>query len=94
MRRFVGTKSPQLREAVERGSLIGLGREPGTPVQFKAFRKTVLTYAIRMLEPFEVETIEGLHSGKAGDWLAIGPAGEMYPIDAAVFESSYEEVPS
>jgi len=59
---------------------------------FQEYRKTATALACRMEETFEVETIEGVMSGKAGDYLAIGTAGEMYPIDAAVFEASYERV--
>lgn len=57
-----------------------------------AYRKTSLTYAVQMFTPFEVDTIEGLHTGKAGDYLAIGAQGEMYPIDLAVFEATYESM--
>lgn len=64
----------------------------GDVLEFREFRKTATTRATRVPVPFEVETLEGLHTGKAGDWLAIGAHGEMYPIDAAVFEDTYEPV--
>jgi len=56
------------------------------------YRKTTTIFASQMKVPFEVNTIEGLHSAKAGDWLAVGVEGELYPIDAEVFTKSYEEV--
>jgi hypothetical protein len=43
-----------------------------------------------MSESFIVSTLEGLMTGKAGDYLAIGAYGEMYPIDKQVFEDTYE----
>jgi len=81
MIRFSGYKDPARRAAAE---------SEGGLNDFRPYRKTTLTYAVRIPEEFEVETLEGLHTGKAGDWLAIGPAGEMYPIDAEVFSASYE----
>jgi hypothetical protein len=44
-----------------------------------------------MSEPFTVDTLEGVQRGKAGDYLAIGLHGEMYPIDKEVFEETYDE---
>lgn len=57
--------------------------------EFHPYRKTALTYAARMDEPFVVDTKEGTMRGAAGDWLAVGPEGELYPIAASVFERSY-----
>ena len=82
MRRFDGQKDPDRRMAAARGD-----------AGMREYRKTATIYAVRMAEAFQVHTIEGLHDGKAGDWLAIGVAGEMYPIDAEVFAATYEEVP-
>ena len=62
----------------------------GEVCAFDEYRKRTLTRATRLPVAFEVETLEGLHTGKAGDWLAIGAHGEMYPIDASVFEDTYE----
>lgn len=85
MKRFAGGKDPARRALAAAGNhpLVG---------PFHEYRKTATALACRMDEPFEVETIEGVMSGKAGDYLAIGTAGEMYPIDAAVFEGSYERL--
>lgn len=46
--------------------------------------------AVRMDAPFEVETLEGVMKGKAGDWLAQGVEGERWPIDAEIFEKTYK----
>jgi hypothetical protein len=99
MLRFDGKKDPDRRAAVERGDWaiddtdLAAAAAKGSFVfvpDMLAYRKTTLTYASRIKEPFEVDTLEGLHQGKAGDFLAIGPHGEAYPIDAAVFRDSYE----
>lgn len=82
---FDGLKDRSRRIAVEEGQRVGDNT-------FKPFRKTTVTYAARIMEPFDVDTPEGLHSGKEGDWLAVGAHGEMYPIDAAVFADTYEPV--
>lgn len=93
MLRFDGKHNDQRRTAAEAGFV----QEP-TPdgvtmgLTVRPFRKTLLTYAVQIHEPFEVDTLEGMHSAKAGDWLAIGPVGEMYPIANSVFEKSYELV--
>lgn len=83
---FNGKKNPERRQRAESGQLSVLG------APFKEYRKTSTTFAVRMEEAFEVDTLEGMHTGKAGDWLAVGQAGELYPIDGAVFAATYEEV--
>lgn len=97
MIRLDGRKDEDRRRALERGEWVvdDADLAAGTafiPSTWGEYRKTATTFATRMAEPFEVETLEGLHTGKAGDWLAIGAHGEMYPIDAAVFAATYEEV--
>lgn len=49
--------------------------------------------AARVPEEFEVETLEGTMRGKAGDYLVIGVAGEMYPVDKEIFEKTYSPLP-
>lgn len=56
------------------------------------YQKTAPTWALRMDDPFEVETIEGPMSGKAGDYLAQGPEGDMWVVDGDVFGQTYEPV--
>jgi hypothetical protein len=89
---FDGKKNDQRVAAVREGVGI-LTLQPGgreMPIEFEPYRKTSVTYARRIDEPFTVDTLEGEHSGKAGDYLAVGVHGEMYPIDAAVFDATYE----
>ena len=43
-------------------------------------------------EPFQVETMEGILEGKAGDYLMIGVRGEMYPCDQDIFNETYDIV--
>lgn len=47
--------------------------------------------AVRMDKDFEVETLEGTMKGKAGDWLAQGVEGELWPIDADIFKKTYKK---
>lgn len=54
------------------------------------YRKKTLTKAVRMPEPFSVETLEGTMEGKRDDYLMIGVNGEMYPCDAEIFAKTYE----
>ena len=95
--RINGKKDPDRRKAIEKHGTVDIPIMVGDDsvnLQMwpQAFRKTALTYALPMAEPFIVDTLEGVHEGKAGDYLAIGAAGEMYPIDAAVFAATYEAV--
>lgn len=55
-----------------------------------AVKRPIPIRCVKMEEPFEVETMEGVLRGKAGDWLMIGVEGEMYPCDAGVFARTYD----
>ena len=60
---------------------------------FKSYRKKpLIIQAKQMNEPFEVVTLEGKMTGKAGDYLIIGIKAERYPCDKTVFELTYELV--
>ena len=63
------------------------------PEGAREYRKRTTIRAIQMSESFEVMTYEGLVRGKAGDWLAIGPKGDLYPIREDIFRETYEQVP-
>lgn len=63
---------------------------PPDGLAFRKYRKTALAEAVRIDEPFCVETLEGTMTGKAGDYLLRGTAGELYPCDAAIFHQTYE----
>jgi hypothetical protein len=91
-----GQKNPALRAEVEGSSdgVVAIGLVYPARLErftFRRYVKTQATFATKMLGAFRVQTPEGLHEGKPGDYLAIGVHGEMYPIDADVMEESYEE---
>jgi hypothetical protein len=71
------------------------GNLPDPQKSGKPYRKKpVVIYAIRMKEAFVVDTLEGRHNGKAGDYLLRGVRGELYCCDAGIFAETYEEVKS
>ncbi len=58
---------------------------------FKKVQRTSLELAAtKMPYTFEVETLEGIMRGHAGDYLVRGLSGEYYPIKAELFERTYE----
>ncbi len=56
----------------------------------KAIKKPIAIKCVQIHEPFEVETMEGIMKGKAGDWLMVGVDGEKYACDNAIFEKTYD----
>jgi hypothetical protein len=58
----------------------------------KFIKKPIPIQAIQINEPFIVDTLEGRHTGNAGDYCVIGIRGERYPVKRDIFEESYEEV--
>ena len=40
----------------------------------------------------EIETLEGLHVARHGDWIIRGVAGELYPCKHEIFLRTYELV--
>ena len=61
------------------------------------FRKRARLIALRMEAPFEVETDQGLISGKAGDWLAMNhpdddPGSDVWVVSAERMAATYEPV--
>lgn len=62
---------------------------PDLPFQ-QAVKKPIPMRCIQIGEAFEVETMEGVLRGKAGDWLMVGIHGEMYPIDREIFKKTYK----
>ena len=67
------------------------GDVPNLPFK-KARKKPIAIQVIQIQEPFEVETMEGLMKGQAGDWLVVGVNGEMYPIANDIFKKTYDIV--
>jgi len=57
-------------------------------------KKPIPIKAIQIHEPFQVETLEGTFTGKAGDYLVEGIKGELYACDREIFEESYDKVSS
>ena len=57
----------------------------------RLYRKKQFTFAVKIPGPFSVETLEGTMWCENG-WLAWDVEGNVYPIDAVVFEKSYEKV--
>ena len=60
--------------------------------EFRTAQKTEPTDVVQIDEPFNVETKEGPAKGDAGDYLAKGVDGEMWPIDQEIFEKTHEFV--
>jgi len=58
----------------------------------KYVKKPIPIQAMSISEPFVVDTLEGKHTGNAGDYLVIGVRGERYPVRKDIFEESYEAV--
>ena len=56
----------------------------------QAIKKPIPVRCIQINEPFQIETMEGVMKGKAGDYLIIGVKGEMYACDKTIFEETYE----
>lgn len=90
----MGGRVPGRREAAEEGrwwvvmpKSLGAGTDYAKPAPY---RKKSVTWAVRMTVPFRIETLEGVMDGKAGDYLAIGVHGELYPIDYNIFMETYE----
>ena len=71
------------------------------PVQISAFQWFPELGAVGGVEFMEsgpnldkipvVNTLEGVHSVKSGDWIITGVKGEKYPCDADIFAMTYEE---
>ena len=66
-------------------------QEPEVVFQ-KALKKPIPVDCAQINEPFEVESLEGNHRGKPGDWLMRGVQGELYVCDREIFEKTYDLV--
>ena len=58
----------------------------------KEYRKTATINAVQIDHAFTVDTLEGTFTGKPGDWLAEGIAGERWIIDDKIFIKTYKMV--
>jgi hypothetical protein len=54
--------------------------------------KPVKRNALLMEEEFNVQTLEGVMHGNAGDYLMEGVNGELYPCKPDIFAKTYTEV--
>ncbi len=54
-------------------------------------RKSLNVKAVKMPYAFEVETLEGIMKGNAGDYLVRGVSAEYYPIKKELFERTYHD---
>jgi hypothetical protein len=57
---------------------------------FRQFRKTRVTSALRIEGTFHCVTSEGNIASCADGWLAIDSQGYPYPVNSPEFESTYE----
>lgn len=94
--RIDGKRNPYRRERIEAGNqqgydVYGVDTFETVTTDFKPFKKTSVTYATQIPVRFFVDTIEGAEQeGQPGDFLAVGAAGEMYPIAHDIFLNTYE----
>jgi hypothetical protein len=56
------------------------------------YRKTATIQAVQISEDFTVNSEEGTLYAEAGDWLAEGPAGELWSIKEDIFAATYVPV--
>lgn len=66
------------REGILEWSLREYRRKPGN------------VQAVKINEPFTVDTLEGRVTAKAGDYLVFGDQNDVWPVDQTIFESRYE----
>jgi len=59
---------------------------------FYCRKKPVIIMAIQMDKDFNVFTLEGIHKGKAGDYLLQGVDKEVYPCKKEIFEKTYKKI--
>ena len=55
-------------------------------------KKPIKVKALEMEEDFVVQTLEGVLSGKKGDFLMMGVQGELYPCKREIFFKTYDFV--
>jgi hypothetical protein len=58
-----------------------------------ATKKPIAIRCYQMDQPFEVETMEGVLRGRAGDYLMVGVNNELYPCAKEVFDKTYSMQP-
>ncbi len=63
---------------------------PGRPGEY---RKSAITRAQQLNADTAVNTLEGVGTGKKGDWLVTGAEGEQYVVSKTFFDANYAPVP-
>lgn len=53
------------------------------------YAKTAIARAMKLNQPYTVQSLEGPSSGNTGDYLVIGPNNEFYIVNGAKFEGMY-----
>ena len=53
-------------------------------------KKPIPVGAVKLEKNCRIKTLEGIMTGKAGDYLMQGIRGEFYICDQEIFEESYE----
>lgn len=66
--------------------------DPDELTGWATYEKTEPTEMVQVDEPFTVETLEGPMNADAGDFLARGPEGELYPIDGDIQGQTYKRI--
>lgn len=58
----------------------------------KVRKRPVVVHALQLnfVEGFQVTTPEGVMTGRCGDYLMFGVAGEKYPCQKEIFASTYD----
>lgn len=59
---------------------------------FRPYSKHQITWARKLTRPARVRTLEGEVHAETGDYLCVGPQGEMWPQPGARFEAVYQRV--
>ena len=56
----------------------------------KVMKRPLVVHAKKIDEDFMVTTMEGIVTGKPGDYLMVGVRGEKYPCAKEIFEATYD----
>jgi len=89
-----GYASPEMNRVSGVGGIaIGGASRDASSLSWTDWKKRpVVIQAVRMEQDFQVHTLEGLMSGKAGDYLIQGVNGELHPCDAEIFHKTYDRI--
>ena len=66
--------------------------EPEDLTGWGVYEKIQPTPMVQMEDDFKVETLEGPMNADEGDFLAMGPEGELYPVDQEIQNQTYQEI--